>query len=44
MEILKGMFGDYGRPARQVAIQKLMGAKMVEGTPIREYILKMIGF
>ena len=25
---LKGMFGDHGRPARQVAMQKLMGAKM----------------
>ena len=44
MDNLKGMFGDHGRPARQVAMQKLMSAKMVEGTPIREYVLKMIGF
>ena len=36
------MFGDYGRPARQVAMQRLMGAKMAEGTPVREHILKMI--
>ena len=38
------MFGDHGRPARQVAMQRLMGAKMAEGTPIREHVLKMIGF
>ena len=44
MDSLKVMFGDYSRPARQVAIQKLMGAKMAEGTPVREHVLKMIGF
>ena len=44
MDSLKGMFGDHGRPARQVVMQKLMGAKMAEGTPVREHILKMIGF
>ena len=44
MDILKGMFGDHGRPARQVAMQKLMGAKMAEWTPVREHVLKMIGF
>ena len=44
IDSLKGMFGDHGRPARQVAMQKLMGAKMAEGTPIREHVLKMIGF
>ena len=44
MDSLKGMFGDHGRFARQVAIQKLMGAKMAEGTPLREHVLKMIGF
>ena len=44
MDSLKGMFGDYGKPARQVAMQKLMGAKMAEGTPVREHVLKMIGF
>ena len=37
------MFGDHGRPARQVAMQRLMGAKMVEGILIREHVLKMIG-
>ena len=44
MDSLKGMFGDHGRPARQVSMQKLMGAKMVEGTLIREHVLKMIEF
>ena len=44
MDSLKGMFGDHSRPARQVAVQKLMGAKMAEGTPIREHVLKMIFF
>ena len=44
MDSLKGIFGDHGKPARQVAMQKLMGPKMAEGTPIREHVLKMIGF
>ena len=44
MDSLKGMFGDHGRPARQVAMQRLMGAKMAEGVFIREHILKMISF
>ena len=44
MDSLKGMFGDHGRPARKVSMQRLMGAKMAEGTPVREHILKMIGF
>ena len=40
MDSLKGMFGDYGRPARQVAMQRLMGAKMAEVTFVREYVLQ----
>ena len=40
MDSLKGIFGEYGRPNRQIAMQKLMGAKMVEGTPVREHIFK----
>ena len=44
MDSLKGMFGDHCRPDRQVAMQRLMGAKMAEGTPIREHIFKMIVF
>ena len=38
------MFGDHDMPARQVAMQRLMGAKMAEGTRVRENVLKMIGF
>ena len=38
------MFGGNGRPTRQVAMQRLMGAKMAEGTSVREHVLKMIGF
>ena len=44
MDILKGMFGDHSRPTRQVAMQRLMDAKMAEGTPVREHVLKIIGF
>ena len=44
MDSLKGIFGDHGRSAREIARQKLMGATMAEGTPIREHVLKMIGF
>ena len=44
MDSLKGIFGDYSRPNRQVAMQKLIGAKMTEVTPVREHVLKMIGF
>ena len=40
MDSLKDMFGDHGRPARQVAMQRLMDAKMAEGTPVREYVFK----
>ena len=44
MTSLKEMFGEHGRPARQIAMQKIINAKMLEGTPAREYILKMISF
>ena len=44
MESLKGMFGDYGRPARQVAMLKLIGAKMAELTHIKGHALKIIGY
>ena len=38
------MFGDHGRLARQVAMQRLMGAKMAKRTLVREHIFKMIDF
>ena len=40
MTNLKEMFGEHGRPA----MQKIMNAKMLEGTPIREHVLKMISY
>ena len=44
MTSCKEMFGEHGRPARQIAIQKIINAKMLERTPVREHILKMISF
>ena len=44
MVSLKEMFGEHGRPDRHIAMQNLMSAKMLEGTPVREYVLKMIGY
>ena len=44
MTSLKEMFGEHGRPARKIAMQKIMNAKMLEGTPVREHVLKMISF
>ena len=41
---LKEMFGEQSRSARQTAMKKLMSTKMVEGTPVREHVLKMISF
>ena len=41
---LKEMFGEYGRPARKIAMQKIMNAKKLEGTLVREHVLKMISF
>ena len=44
MTSLKEMFGEYGRPARQIAMQKIMNSKILEGTPVREHVLKLISF
>ena len=44
MTSLGEMFGEHSRPARQIAMQKIMNAKMLEGTPVREHVLKMISF
>ena len=41
---LKEMFGEQSRNARQTAMKNLMSTKMVEGTPVREHVLKMISF
>ncbi|GFY91148.1 hypothetical protein Acr_07g0013440 [Actinidia rufa] len=41
---LKKMFDEQGRSARQDVMRNLLNTKIVEGTPVREYALKMIGF
>ncbi|KAL0010802.1 hypothetical protein SO802_005910 [Lithocarpus litseifolius] len=41
---LKEMFGEQSRSAWQTAMKNLMSTKMVEGTPVREHVLKMISF
>ena len=42
MTSLKEMFGEYGRPVRHIAMQKIMNANMLEGSPVREHVLKTI--
>ena len=44
MTNLKEMFGEHGRPAWQIAMQKIMNVKMLEGTLVREHVLKMKSF
>ena len=44
MTSLKEMFWEHGRPARQITMQKIMNAKMLEGTPVREHVLKIVSF
>ena len=39
---LKEIFGDQNRAARLVAMKDLMNTTMVEGTPVRDHVLKMI--
>ena len=39
---LKEIFGDQNRAGRQVVMQALLNTKMVEGTPVQDYVLKMI--
>ncbi|XP_028113002.1 uncharacterized protein LOC114311139 [Camellia sinensis] len=41
---LKEMFGEQSRSACQIATKGLMSTRMVEGTPVREHVLKMISF
>ncbi|XP_077221647.1 uncharacterized protein LOC143855416 [Tasmannia lanceolata] len=43
MYILRKMFGQQNRSARQIAIKGLVSTKMVEGTPVRNHMLKMMG-
>ena len=39
---LKEMFGDQNRAGRQVAMKALLNTKMAKGTPVQDYVLKMI--
>ncbi|XP_057953944.1 uncharacterized protein LOC131148234 [Malania oleifera] len=43
MQSLKEMFGDQNCATRQAAMKELMNTIMVEGTPVRDHVLKMIG-
>ncbi|XP_077223390.1 uncharacterized protein LOC143856998 [Tasmannia lanceolata] len=44
MPNLKELFGEQNRTARLIAIKGLVSTKMVEGTPVRDHKLKMMGF
>ncbi|XP_077239787.1 uncharacterized protein LOC143880698 [Tasmannia lanceolata] len=44
MHNLREMFGQKNRNARQIAIKGLVSTKMVEGTPVRDHMLKMMGY
>ena len=39
MTSLKEIFGELGRPTRQIAMQNIMNAKMLERTPVREHMI-----
>ena len=39
---LKEMFGDQNRATRLVAMRDLMNTTMVEETPVRDHVLKMM--
>lgn len=38
------MFGEQNRAARQMAMKGLLNTRMSEGTPIRDHVIKMMGF
>ncbi|XP_047270444.1 uncharacterized protein LOC107872781 [Capsicum annuum] len=42
LESLKEMFGEQNRATNQTAMKALLTTKMVEGTSVREYVLKMM--
>ncbi|XP_077252650.1 uncharacterized protein LOC143892064 [Tasmannia lanceolata] len=44
MANIKEMFREQNRTARQLSMKGLGSTKMVEGTPVREYVLKMMGY
>ncbi|XP_016513454.1 uncharacterized protein LOC107830421 [Nicotiana tabacum] len=42
LENLKEMFGDQNRAAKQTAMKAPLNTKMVEGSSVRDHVLKMI--
>ncbi|XP_077249252.1 uncharacterized protein LOC143888713 [Tasmannia lanceolata] len=44
MANIKEMFGEQNRAARYIAMKSVVSTKMVGGTPVREHMLKMMGF
>lgn len=43
LESLKEMFGEHNRGAKQTTMKDLLNTKMVEGSSVRDHVLKMIG-
>ncbi|XP_077247228.1 uncharacterized protein LOC143886944 [Tasmannia lanceolata] len=41
---LKDLFGEQNRTTRLIAIKGLVSTKIVEGTPVMDYMLEMMGF
>nr|XP_016502796.1 PREDICTED: uncharacterized protein LOC107820943 [Nicotiana tabacum] len=42
LENLKEMFGDQNRAAKQTAMKALVNTKMIEGSSVRDHVLKMM--
>nr|XP_033513332.1 uncharacterized protein LOC117278006 [Nicotiana tomentosiformis] len=42
LENLKEMFGDQNRAAKQTAMKALLNTKIVEGSSVRDYVMKMM--
>ncbi|XP_019264126.1 PREDICTED: uncharacterized protein LOC109241798 [Nicotiana attenuata] len=42
LENLKEMFGDQNRTAKQITMKALLNTKMVEGSSVRDHVLKMM--
>ncbi|XP_075080234.1 uncharacterized protein LOC142165761 [Nicotiana tabacum] len=42
LENLKEMFGDQNHAAKQTAMKALLNTKMVEGSSVRDHVLKMM--
>lgn len=38
------MFGEQNRAARQMAMKGLLNTRMSEGTPVKDHVIKMMGF